>query len=78
MPTQRFMLPIKGISERLPVEDAEKLTTFYLMNVRAPGALERQIRLAQRPGQDKWSSTLVSGPRSSPIVEMTTVDVVEG
>jgi len=75
MPVHRFILPIKGLNERLPVEDAEPATTFYLMNVRVPGALERQIRIAQRPGLDKWSTTRVSGTVFNPVVEMTYVDV---
>jgi len=75
MPLQRLILPIKGLSERLPVEDADPATTFHLMNVRVPGALERQIRIAQRPGQDKWSTIQVSGSIDNPVVEMTYVDV---
>lgn len=76
MKPQRFTMPIKGLSERLPVEDSEPATTYYIKNVRAPGALERQIRLAQRPGLDKWSTTQFTDGLVVPIVSMAVVQVV--
>ena len=76
MPRQRFLPPIKGLNKRMPVEDSEKMTTYYLMNVRAPGSLERQVRIAQRPGLDKWSTTQVSGGTANPVIAMVELGVI--
>ena len=72
---QRIALPIKGISERMPVEDTSPATTFYIKNVRCPGTLEKQVRLSQRPGSERWSTTRLSGATAAPIVAMTVVQV---
>lgn len=53
-------------------------TSPDLNNVRPLGNLDDRYRGGQRPGQDKWSSTRVSGAADgpSPIVEMVSVTIV--
>jgi hypothetical protein len=67
-------IPIKGYSEGFPVDASPPATGGYMLNVRPQDVLEGRIRLGQRPGQDKWSTTQI-GAATQPIVAMVSVGV---
>jgi hypothetical protein len=67
--------PIRGISKGLPVDKESPATSGYMNNVRPTDAVERRIRLGQRPGLDKWSEDQI-GDVEQPIVAMTFVSAV--
>ncbi len=67
--------PIRGISRGLPTDKEQPTTSGYMNNVRPVDVLERQLRLGQRPGLDKWSDTQI-GDEEQPIVAMTIVAAV--
>jgi len=64
--------PIKGISLGLPVDKEPLTTSGYMNNVRPVDVLERQLRIGQRPGLDKWSDTQI-GSAEQPVVCMIIV-----
>jgi len=67
--------PIKGISKGLPVDKEQPTTSGYMNNVRPVDVLERQLRLGQRPGLDKWSTDQI-GDAEQPVVAMCVVAAV--
>jgi len=67
--------PIKGISKGLPVDKEQPTTSGYMNNVRPVDVLEKQLRLGQRPGLDKWSDTQI-GDAEQPVVAMCIVAAV--
>jgi len=67
--------PIKGVSKGLPVDKEPPTTSGYMDNVRPVDVLERQLRLGQRPGLDKWSETQI-GDAEQPVVAFTVVAAV--
>lgn len=68
--------PIKGISKGLPVDKEQPTTSGYMNNVRPVDVLERQLRLGQRPGLDKWGAGTQIGSSEQPICAMTIVAAV--
>jgi hypothetical protein len=74
---RKFYLPIKGLHKAIQIADQPELTTQHMMNVRAPGTLERQLRISQRPGLERWSTVQLGGGAANPIVRMVLVDVVD-
>jgi len=67
--------PIKGVSKGLPVDKEPPTTSGYMNNVRPVDVLERQLRLGQRPGLDKWSETQI-GDAEQPVCAMCVVAAV--
>lgn len=76
MANREFPIPIRGVSEALPVDGAAPLTSGYMNNVRATDVLEERIRIGQRPGLDKVFDQQVGGA-SSPIVLITTISIMD-
>ena len=72
---QELTPPIKGVSKGLPVDKEPPTTSGYMNNVRPVDVLERQLRLGQRPGLDKWSETQI-GDSEQPVVAMCVVAAV--
>jgi hypothetical protein len=70
-----WVLPIRGISKSMIVDKESPTTSGYINNVRPRDVLEKRIRLGQRPGLDKWSTTQVGGAEL-PVVAMTVVSVL--
>lgn len=77
MANHAFNIPIKGYSEILPPDKQPALTTGYMNNMFPRGALERKIRLVQRPGLDKVFTQQVGGTPSAPTVFMFTITTVD-
>jgi len=67
--------PIQGISKGVPVDKESPATSGYMNNVRPVDALERRIRLGQRPGLDKWSATQI-GAAEQPVICMVIVAAI--
>ena len=67
--------PIKGVSKGLPVDKEPPTTSGYMNNVRPVDVLERQLRIGQRPGLDKWSDTQI-GAAEQPVVAVCIVAAV--
>lgn len=76
MANKEFELPIRGVSEGLPPDKQEQLTTGYMNNMIPRGVLERKIRLTQRPGLDKVYTQQVGGA-DAPIVWIGSIVVVD-
>ena len=76
MANREFPIPIRGVSEVLPVDGAAPLTSGYMNNVRATDVLEKRIRIGQRPGLDKAFDQQVGGA-SSPVVLITTISIMD-
>jgi hypothetical protein len=70
-----FLLPIRGKSLGMPQDKQPPLTSGYLNNVRPRDVLENRVRIGQRPGLDKWSSSQV-GNAEQPIVAIVSVSSV--
>ena len=68
--------PIKGISKGLPVDKEQPTTSGYMNNVRPVDVLERQLRLGQRPGLDKWGAGTQIGDSEQPVVAVCIVAAV--
>jgi len=68
--------PIKGISLGLPVDKESLTTSGYMNNVRPVDVLERQLRIGQRPGLDKWGAGTQIGAAEQPVICMTIVAAV--
>lgn len=77
MPIVEVQLPIKGINKAFPVGSLPSLTTSYMNNVRPVDVNEDRIRIGQRPGLDKWSTTDLSGGVGGPVVALVSVSKVE-
>jgi len=67
--------PIQGISKGVPVDKESPATSGFCNNVRPVDTLESRIRLAQRPGLDKWSDVQI-GAAEQPVVAMTIVAAI--
>ena len=68
-------LPIKGIFKgTIPGKEPEN-TSPYMNNVRPVDVNVKRIRIGQRPGLDKWSSTQV-GDASNPVVAICSVSSI--
>lgn len=67
MPYLEFPLPMRGLSEGLPVGDEQDGTSGYMLNVRPRDVLEGRLRIGQRPGLKKAYSQQIGGA-SSPII----------
>ena len=76
MANREFPIPIRGVSETLPVDGAVPLTSGYMNNARATDVLEKRVRIVQRPGLDKVFDQQVGGV-SSPIVLITTISIMD-
>jgi len=72
---QELFLPIRGISQGLPVDKESTQTSGYMNNVRPEDVLEKRIRIGKRPGLDKWSTTQVGGAEF-PIIAFTVVSTL--
>ena len=72
---QEWPLPIFGISRIITVEKEPAKYSGYMSNVRPTDALENKIRLGQRPGLDKWSTTQI-GSAEQPVVALCVVSSV--
>ena len=72
---QEWPLPIFGISRIITVEKEPAKYSGYMNNVRPVDVLENKIRLGQRPGLDKWSSTQI-GSAEQPVVALVVVSSV--
>ena len=75
-PAVNLPLPIKGLNRGLPVSISPSEYSSYLSNVRPVDVLEGRLRLGQRPGMKKWTSTQIGGVEN-PVVFMVTVSSVE-
>jgi hypothetical protein len=76
MANRELPIPIRGVSEALPVDKAAPLTSGYMNNVRPIDVLEKRIRIGQRPGLDKAFDQQIGGA-SSPILLITTVSIID-
>ena len=72
---EEIPLPLKGVSESLPLDKQGAVTTFSMNNVRPFDTLERRIRLGQRPGLDKKYGQQV-GSVAGAVVAMIAVAVI--
>lgn len=72
---KEWQLPLFGISRVITVEKEPSKYSGYMSNVRSTDVLENKIRLGQRPGLDKWSTTQI-GAAEQPIVAMCVVSSV--
>lgn len=68
-------LPIKGINRGLPAASSPAEYSSYMNNVRPTDVLEGKLRLGQRPGLSKWSTTQI-GDADNPIVDIGSVSTV--
>ena len=73
---QELIPPIKGVSKGLPVDKEPPTTSGYMNNVRPVDVLERQLRLGQRPGLDKWGAGTQIGDAEIPVIAMCIVAAV--
>lgn len=65
--------PIKGVSKGFSVDKEPNITSGYINNVRPIDVLESQLRIAQRPGIDKWGAGTLVGGANNPIVAFCVV-----
>ena len=72
----QFPIPIKGISEVLPVAVSPADTSGYMNNVFPRDTLERRLRIGQRPGLEKKFSQQISG-LEAPIVALLEVTFLD-
>ena len=72
----RYVPPINGLSNILPVPDSNPTTTKYINNVRPMDSLEKRLRLGQRPGLDKWGAGTQIGSSVQPVVSFCTVSSI--
>ena len=69
--------PVKGIFKGSITGSEPEGMSPNMDNVMPVDVNANRIRLAQRPGQEKWSTTLLSSTLTpSPIVEMVQIAVV--
>lgn len=76
MATIQVNLPVKGIFKGVPVGKESESTSGDMNNVRPVDVNEDRIRLGQRPGIDKWSTTDLSEGFGSPVVAICEVSQV--
>jgi hypothetical protein len=69
-------LPIKGVNKGLPAAVSPAEYSSYMSNVRPTDVLEGKLRLGQRPGLKKWSSTQI-GDADNPVVDIGSVSTVK-
>uniref|UniRef100_A0A6M3J059 Uncharacterized protein n=1 Tax=viral metagenome TaxID=1070528 RepID=A0A6M3J059_9ZZZZ len=72
---QEWPLPVFGVSRIITVEKEPAKYSGYMNNIRPTDVLESKIRLGQRPGLDKWSSTQI-GSAENPVVALCCVNSV--
>lgn len=75
MQTINLTLPIKGIFKGTIPGREPAGTSAYMNNVRPVDVNENRIRIGQRPGLDKWSTTRV-GADNQPIVAICSVAAI--
>lgn len=68
--------PIAGISKGLPVDKERPTTSGFMLNVRPVDTLEKKLRLAQRPGLEKWGAGTQIGAAEQPVVACVVVAAV--
>lgn len=68
--------PIAGISKGLPVDKERPTTSGFMLNIRPVDVLEKQLRLGQRPGLDKWGVGTQIGAAENPVCAMCIVAAV--
>jgi hypothetical protein len=68
--------PIKGVSKGLPVDKEQPTTSGHMNNVRSVDVLEKQLRLGQRPGLEKWGAGTQIGAAENPVCAMCIVAAV--
>ena len=71
-----FPLPIKGISKLFTYDKSVPATSGYMNNTRGVGIFNKQVRLTQRPGLDKWGAGTQVGAAEQPVVAMCVVSSV--
>lgn len=76
MANRDFPSPVKGFSEGLVASSPLPLTSGYMNNVRAIDTLEKQVRIGQRPGQDKAYAQQIGGA-AFPIMAICSVTVID-
>ena len=76
MANREFIPPVKGKSEKLPVDKAQPATSGYMNNVRGTSSLSKRFIVSQRPGLDKWGNGDRIGGAENPVVAMITVSSV--
>ena len=65
-------LPLKGLNRGVSVEKTDKSYTDSCSNVMPTDAGENRLRLAKRPGFDKWDDTQV-GASEQPVTYLLVV-----
>lgn len=73
---KEFVLPVKGYSLGIPPNVQPAGTTGYMDNIIPRGALEKWIRLVQRPGLDKVFAQQVGGD-TLPVVLLLSVTTID-
>ncbi len=68
--------PIKGLFRGSLTGHAPELTSESMNNVRTVDTQGKRVRIAQRPGADKWANGTQVGAAEQPIVAMVFVSSV--
>lgn len=76
MALEEVPLPLKGVSESLPLDKSDPVSSPHMNNCRPIDVLEKRIRIGQRPGLDKVYTQQIGG-ESTPIVVLTQVTVMD-
>jgi hypothetical protein len=76
MPVRNVPLPVKGYAAGTAFCSTNPEYSLDMYNVRVRDVLGTRIRLGQRPGMAKWSSTQL-GSATQPIVAMCIVATQE-
>ena len=67
--------PVQGILKGFSPDKPMQNYSEYMNNCRPQDVLEKRIRIGQRPGLDKWSTTQIGGSEQ-PIVAICIVSSV--
>jgi hypothetical protein len=70
-----IFLPIKGVSEFMPVDKQPNLTSGDMDNVRPRDVMDNRLRLGQRPALANLYTTALS-TNSRPVVELLSITYV--
>ena len=76
MANREFVPPVRGKSEKLPVDKAQPATSGYMSNIRGTSSLSKRFIVSQRPGLDKWGAGNQIGAAEQPVVAICTVSTV--
>lgn len=76
MANREFVPPVRGKSEKLPVDKAQPATSGYMNNVRGTSSLSKRFIVCQRPALDKWGAGNQIGAAEQPVVAIITVSSV--